>query len=122
MPSGSASPLLARLLHAARRRLLPMAHEDADHVVALLDEQMGRDAGIDSATHGQHNARHTAFESRHRCVLVRRTKRIIRRVGQAVPARIASCQAKPDLRHMEKEYVDRAKAIREGILQLRDSL
>jgi hypothetical protein len=28
---------------------------------------------------------------------------------------------KPDLR-MEKEFVDRAKAIRQGILQLRDSL
>jgi hypothetical protein len=24
--------------------------------------------------------------------------------------------------HMEKEYIDRARAIREGILQLRDSL
>jgi hypothetical protein len=24
--------------------------------------------------------------------------------------------------HMEKEFIDRAKAIREGILQLRDSL
>jgi hypothetical protein len=33
---------------------------------------------------------------------------------------------KPDLRgnltDMEKEFIDRAKAIREGILQLRDSL
>jgi hypothetical protein len=42
----------------ANGRLLAMAHEDADHVMALLDKQMGRDAGIDSATHCQHNARH----------------------------------------------------------------
>jgi hypothetical protein len=35
-----------------------------------------------------------------------------------------SSQADPDLwgASMEKEYIDRAKAIREGILQLRDSL
>jgi hypothetical protein len=32
-----------------------MAHEDADDVVALLEEQVGRDAGIDSATHGQND-------------------------------------------------------------------
>ena len=44
----------------ADRRLLAMAHENANHVVPLLGEQMGCDAGIDSATHGQHNTRHTA--------------------------------------------------------------
>jgi hypothetical protein len=37
-----------------------MAHEDTDHVVALLGKQVGRDAGIDSATHGQYNSRHIA--------------------------------------------------------------
>ncbi len=84
-----------------------MAHEDADHVVALLHEQMGRDAGIDSATHGQHDARHTAS------------------LGP-LPASgkdgLVSAATPPYNSHMEKEYVDRAKAIREGILQLRDSL
>ena len=35
-------------------------HEHTDHIVTLLYEQMGRDAGIDSATHRQHNSRHNA--------------------------------------------------------------
>jgi hypothetical protein len=34
---------------------------------------------------------------------------------------LGGVRLKPDLR-MEKEFVDRAKAIRQGILQLRDSL
>jgi hypothetical protein len=37
-----------------------MAHEDADHIVTLLEQQMGSDARIDSATHRQNNSRHTA--------------------------------------------------------------
>jgi hypothetical protein len=45
---------------AHRWGFLAVAHEDADHVVALGGEQMGRDAGIDSATHGQDDARHIA--------------------------------------------------------------
>jgi hypothetical protein len=51
-------------LSASARRTywgpLAVAHEDADHVVALLGEQVGRDAGIDSATHGQYDTRHIA--------------------------------------------------------------
>jgi hypothetical protein len=76
-----------------------MAHEHPDHVVALLDEQMGRDAGIDSATHRQHNTRH-----------------------RGIVAALVATPPRPYNSHMEKEFVDRAKAIREGILQLRDSL
>jgi hypothetical protein len=87
--------------------LFPVAHEDADHLVALFEEQMGRDAGIDSATHGQHNARHTASLG---------LRSATGKDGLAATAAPAYNS------RMEKEYVDRAKAIREGILQLRDSL
>jgi hypothetical protein len=34
----------------------------------------------------------------------------------------AACRPKRSLFAMEKEFIDRTKAIREGILQLRDSL
>jgi hypothetical protein len=84
-----------------------MAHEHPDHVVALLHQQMGRDAGIDSATHSQHNARHPSS--------------LDLRPGSHKDALVAAAIA-PYNSHMEKEYVDRAKAIREGVLQLRDSL
>jgi hypothetical protein len=35
-----------------------MAHEDANHVVPLLAQKMGRDAAVDATGHGKHNARH----------------------------------------------------------------
>ena len=76
-----------------------MAHEDADHVVPLLHEQMGRNARINSATHCQYYARHN---------------RIV--------AGLVAVRPPPYNSHMEKEFVDRAKAIREGLVQLRDSL
>jgi hypothetical protein len=84
-----------------------MAHEDADHVVPLLGEQMGRDARIDSTTHGQHNARHHSS--------------LGPALGTIKDALVAAAIAAYNSL-MEKEYVDRAKAIREGVLQLRDSL
>jgi hypothetical protein len=68
---------------------------------------MGRDARIHSATHGQHNARHNAS------------------LGPPPTSDkdgLVATRAPSYNSHMEKEYVDRAKAIREGILQLRDSL
>jgi hypothetical protein len=46
------------LRRASRRTRFPMAHEDANHVVPLLAQKMGRDAAVDATGHGKHNARH----------------------------------------------------------------
>src|SRR4051794_32632975 len=46
-------------------RLFAMAHEDTNHIVPLLQKQMGCDARIDSATHCQDDPRHTRNCSRH---------------------------------------------------------
>jgi hypothetical protein len=110
-----------------------MPHEDPDHFVALLAQQVGRDARIDSAAHGQYDTEHIASLGLERARGKKPAssrgagKRIIRRgVGQAVPdmhtifVRHYETSGAPT--GMEKEYIDRAKAIRQGILQLRDSL
>ena len=46
---------------AGRQFLMPMAHKEADHIVARLAEQPGSHAAIDSARHGQNNACHVSI-------------------------------------------------------------
>jgi hypothetical protein len=75
-----------------------MPHEQPDHVVTLLAEQPGCHAAIDPAGHRQDDSRHATN----------------------IPYFPVSQSRYNDF--MERETIDRAEAIRQRVLQLRDSL
>jgi hypothetical protein len=113
----------------ANRRGLAVAHEDTDYVVPLASQQMGRDARIDTATHGQNNARHNGSLGPLPPCDKDGLAAVLDAPYNDPPRRLRLSDVldthspeKDRQFPMEKEHIDRAKAIRQSILQLRDSL
>ena len=51
---------------AHRRHEFPVPHEDPDHFMPRLQQQMGRHTAVDPTGHGQHHSRHRRSECPHR--------------------------------------------------------